>query len=270
MPNFIDLTGKTFGRLTVLQRTENHILPNKKPRTQWLCRCSCGREIVTSSQGLRQGTTLSCGCLRRERFKRQTRSMVGEKYGKLTVISQAKTRITKTGQHKIMWNCQCDCGSFVVVEGWQLRSGKTQSCGCVKSRLEEVIANVLNSLFTPYRKQLWFDDLKTPKGSRTYFDFAIYSKNKLLALIEAQGIQHYVEESCAPWFGAYEREITDPLKREYCKINHIPFLEISFQDNPEYEILSLLIDLQGNTVPSIFSDEGVTTIPKGVGIRRNS
>lgn len=262
MPKFIDLAGQKFGRLTVLRRAKNHILPNGKPRTQWLCQCACGNRVIVSTQNLRSGKAMSCGCLRWEHFKKPTVSIIGNIYGKLTVISQAKTRITKTGQHKTMWNCKCECGSFVTVEGSQLKSGKTQSCGCVKSRMENSIAILLTQLRIDFCKQASFKDLETPKGSRTYFDFAIYFEGQLIALVEAQGIQHYRVDSYAPWFGSYEREITDPIKKNYCKINNIPLIEISYQDNLEYELLSALIDLHVNTVPSIVNDEGVTTISR--------
>ncbi len=38
----INLTGKTFGRLTVIQRVEN----SKRGEPQWLCTCSCGNQKV--------------------------------------------------------------------------------------------------------------------------------------------------------------------------------------------------------------------------------
>lgn len=28
------------------------------------------------------------------------------------------------------WKCQCKCGNFIVVPGWQLRSGNNTNCGC--------------------------------------------------------------------------------------------------------------------------------------------
>lgn len=57
----IDLQGKQFGRLTVLERT---VSPNNKAR--WVCRCTCGSKMVASGDLLRNGTVKSCGCLRRE------------------------------------------------------------------------------------------------------------------------------------------------------------------------------------------------------------
>lgn len=54
-----DLTGKAFGRLTVLERVR---YVNSKHATMWRCRCSCGNEIEVSGNNLLSGHTTSCGC----------------------------------------------------------------------------------------------------------------------------------------------------------------------------------------------------------------
>lgn len=60
-PNLIDLTGLTFGRLTVLRRTGLSGF-----QMHWTCVCSCGNVVDANGPSLRRGTTLSCGCLQRE------------------------------------------------------------------------------------------------------------------------------------------------------------------------------------------------------------
>lgn len=61
--NYIDLTGKNFGRLTVIERA-----PDKNGRTAFLCRCTCGNIVVVNAGALRAGRTHSCGCLAREQL----------------------------------------------------------------------------------------------------------------------------------------------------------------------------------------------------------
>ena len=62
MPNFIDLTGQRFGRLTVLD-----ISHRLNRRIIWRCICDCGKETRTATiADLRSGNTRSCGCLSRE------------------------------------------------------------------------------------------------------------------------------------------------------------------------------------------------------------
>ncbi len=58
-----DLSGQRFGRYTVLD--QHRTIENCG--TQWLCRCDCGTEKWVYASNLRSGTTLSCGCLQRER-----------------------------------------------------------------------------------------------------------------------------------------------------------------------------------------------------------
>lgn len=59
---FKDLTGKRFERLTVIKRVEN-----RGKHTQWLCKCDCGNEKISTSTNLISGHIKSCNCLRLEK-----------------------------------------------------------------------------------------------------------------------------------------------------------------------------------------------------------
>lgn len=61
MPTFNDLSGQTFGRLTVVEPSRND-----KGKITWICTCSCGGSIEVEPIRLRLGKTKSCGCLRSE------------------------------------------------------------------------------------------------------------------------------------------------------------------------------------------------------------
>ena len=63
-----DLTGKVYGRLTVLEQTDDYIDPKGKRKAQWLCECSCEekKRIVATGNNLKKGNTISCGCFRKE------------------------------------------------------------------------------------------------------------------------------------------------------------------------------------------------------------
>ena len=60
-----DLTGKRFGRLVALRRSERAI---KSGNVSWVCRCDCGKIKDVLSTDLRSGKTVSCGCYRLERM----------------------------------------------------------------------------------------------------------------------------------------------------------------------------------------------------------
>lgn len=66
--DIVDMTGQTFGFLTVLRRApQEHRF---RRLAAWVCRCACGVEIAVVGPSLRQRLTTSCGCMKRERFHR--------------------------------------------------------------------------------------------------------------------------------------------------------------------------------------------------------
>ena len=77
-----DLTGRAFGRLTVISRAEN----NKHGNIQWNCICNCEdkTEKVVAGSNLK-GTTQSCGCIKREMLikKLTTHGLSGTKLHEL-------------------------------------------------------------------------------------------------------------------------------------------------------------------------------------------
>jgi hypothetical protein len=70
MGRFVDISGKRFGRLTVVTRegTDN----NGKP--MWLCVCDCGKKKNVSGQALKSRLTKSCGCLSVEKHTTHNKS----------------------------------------------------------------------------------------------------------------------------------------------------------------------------------------------------
>lgn len=59
MSKFIDITGKRFGKLTVLNRSDN----SKHGASRWTCMCDCGEKTIVLGSSLKNGRTKSCGCL---------------------------------------------------------------------------------------------------------------------------------------------------------------------------------------------------------------
>ena len=62
MGNLIDMTGKKFGRLTVIEVTAER---SSQGYVKWLCRCGCGNTCVIEGSNLRNGNSRSCGCSRK-------------------------------------------------------------------------------------------------------------------------------------------------------------------------------------------------------------
>lgn len=122
-PRFQDLTGKTFGRLTVVG-----FLGRPKNQTYWHCKCTCGNETPVLAGSLTTGHTRSCGCLTREATAaRCFQDLTGERFNRLIVLRYE--RKASNGKNS-MWRCRCECGTESVVCGTELTSGRRKSCGC--------------------------------------------------------------------------------------------------------------------------------------------
>lgn len=56
------------------------------------------------------------------------KDLIGLRFGRFTVLGLAEgdTRHLK-------WHCLCDCGSRLIVDGGNMTTGRTKSCGCLRS-----------------------------------------------------------------------------------------------------------------------------------------
>lgn len=61
MSKLIDLTGKKFGKWSVISRGYK---PNDK-NTYWLCMCDCGTIRLVDAADLKSGKSTNCGCVRK-------------------------------------------------------------------------------------------------------------------------------------------------------------------------------------------------------------
>lgn len=91
-----DLTGQTFGRLTVRERAPT---PERKPHQatgpihrHWLCDCVCGSVKVVPSTSLLGGRTRSCGCLQRERSAAWGAGLAALRWGKPRSVPELARR----------------------------------------------------------------------------------------------------------------------------------------------------------------------------------
>ena len=213
----LDLTNQKFGLLTVLRPA-----PKRNDRyTRWICQCECGNITEVRTDYLTNGHTSSCGCEKKKYFQQTV--VIGQKYGKLTPIEY--------DENKHQYLCKCDCGNTTYVVGYNLNNGNTQSCGCLKSKGELKIINLLTNLGVNFKTQYSFKDCRFTNTNRmAYFDFAIFNQdNSLKMLIEYDGMQHQYG------WGGQDNSLEiikerDKFKEEYCKKNNIPLIRISYKD----------------------------------------
>jgi len=120
--SFIDMTGKVFGRWTVIE-----LDGRRGYKTYWKCICSCGTERAVNGQSLRNGMSQSCGCILGE--KRREKNFVditGKRFTRWIVIKFSNYN----NRGNPCWLCKCDCGNEKVVSYTSLKNGHSQSCGC--------------------------------------------------------------------------------------------------------------------------------------------
>lgn len=236
MPKKLDLTSQKFGRLTVIEPA-----PNKGKRTQWKCRCDCGKECVVSTDNLRSGTTLSCGCLRVEHLIQRNREniidLTGQRFGLLTVLKQTESKRGHT-----CWLCECDCGNTKIVNSVELKRGDTLSCGCLRSSFgEQAIEQILKENNIVYKKEYQFPDLVSQNNVPLRFDFVLFDKdNNISRIIEYDGEQHFLEKTNNFWKrdSLSTRQLRDKQKNLYCHNHNYPIVRI-----PYWEKNNISLDL---------------------------
>lgn len=104
MSKFQDLTGNTYGRLSVVSHSHTRRWETSKQTDQyWVCLCDCGESTVVRGSSLKSGYTKSCGCLRREvlasKELRKPRNNAGLSHTpEYALWSSAKERAAKYGR----------------------------------------------------------------------------------------------------------------------------------------------------------------------------
>lgn len=242
MSKLIDLTGQDFGYWHVIKRGQN----NSRGQARWICQCTaCGKIKEVAGGHLRSGRSTNCGCIRMEKMRQATiKHEEGKIYGYLKVIRMAteeeKPRHDRTG---VYWNCEClNCGrKDVIVLGDYLRNGDTTSCGCIQSKNESRIADMLHNAGISFRQQYVFDDLTSTgrKCDRLLFDFAIMNGNILLYLIEYDGQQHFNSKHAWKEAGFEITRKNDLAKNKYCFDHNIPLIRIPYNEKYTFEDLQL-------------------------------
>lgn len=217
----VDLTGKRFGRLVVQE-----MIYNVKP-SKCKCICDCGNVKIVTGADLSIGHTQSCGCLQKENAtKANLKDFTGyvSPYG-VKILKRWKQ--TPRGVWK--WECECGiCGKHFYEIPAKIKNGHTRSCGCaLESSGERYVERMLNDRHVQYKTQYSFSDCKYKNILK--FDFAIFSNDKLLFLVEYDGRQHFVP---IDFFGGDEgfkdTKCRDEIKNNYCRIKGLPLLRLPY------------------------------------------
>lgn len=225
-----DLTGQKINHLTIMYRCS---YKNSSGKVLWHCKCDCGRECDKVSSLLKTKRVFSCGNKECQYYhnlqaKQRKRNLLGQKFGKLTVIEETNEI---SDHHNFYWKCQCECGKICYVESRQLISGTTKSCGCTKSFYENKIADILLESNIKFVREKTFPECRNPETNYPLrFDFYFPDYNLCL---EYNGKQHY--ESCGTrgWNtpeALIKRKKLDEIKIQFCKTHNINIIVIPYWD----------------------------------------
>lgn len=218
-----DLKGQKFGLLTVLSLEKD-----KNNNSIWRCLCDCGNETYAYTYQLTSARKKSCGCIHYNDYK-------GRRFGRLVVIEKAE----KSQMGTYYWLCKCDCGSLVKVVGNNLQNGHTQSCGCLLSKGEEKISQILTKNNIPFIREKKFDTCISEKNSAYRFDFFVNNQY----IIEYDGIQHFIDKN--GWGNEKQFEQTkesDIYKTVWCKNHSIPLIRIPYTHYDNLCLEDLMIE----------------------------
>jgi hypothetical protein len=101
----LDLKGRRFGRLQVIERAGSYKNPSGGASALWRCLCDCGKELVTTSNRLVGEQTQSCGCKHREIVTARMK-VLGKKSGNESPSfkhGQSNNRTKKGSSSYISW-----------------------------------------------------------------------------------------------------------------------------------------------------------------------
>lgn len=93
-----DLTGRKFGRLTVLNQANDYVDSNGKHYARWLCECSCENKtrLIVMGNQLKREHTKSCGCIQKEQLVKRNKE--GKKYNKYDLTGEYGIGYTSKGE----------------------------------------------------------------------------------------------------------------------------------------------------------------------------
>lgn len=138
---------------------------------------------------LKEGRVVSCGCYSAEiagqriaktNYKgKNMKDIAGMESGFLIVLEPTEKRISYGDKNShVVWKCLCrnpehDKPVYCEATTTDITTGNKTSCGCIKSKGEMTIINLLTKYNIFYEKEKQFSTCKSEKGRYYRFDFYI-------------------------------------------------------------------------------------------------
>lgn len=128
------------------------------------CVCPfCNKERLLGFDGVNKHNSTACaGCVKTDRIFNE---MLGKRFGRLTVITEDSIAL---GKSKLL--CRCDCGKEVIMPIHNIRSGHTQSCGCLQKETASALCGPLHPSYdhsiTEEQRELSLKKRRNPEAKR--------------------------------------------------------------------------------------------------------
>lgn len=192
MPKIIDLTGRRFGRLYVVEFLGLRKRPDGRNYAWFRCICDCGKECEKKGTILTGGKVNSCGCLRRE-ISRNKANHHGYSHTKLyqVWVSMRKRCNNPTdpayhnyGGRGIGYATEWD--DYITFHKWAYEKGYQENVGLTLERID------VNKGYTP-DNCCWADRKRQSNNKRNNLCFTI------------DGVTHTLAEWCEIYNVPYAR-----------------------------------------------------------------
>ena len=236
-----DITGKRYGKLVVLQRTNEQ---NKSGAYKWLCKCDCGNYVTVCIGNLREnGGTQSCGCSKSNALPLEEYESKKIKELKTITDKWEYVRCLNRGKGTHLVRC-CNCGAEKTVKGLHNITDCVACLRTQKKQLEEQSKYkecvICGAMFKPQRSTALYCSERCSKVA--------YRQRHIDTVRERQRTNKRLREARATHNGKVDYSIT--LARLIERDNHICQLCGREVDESDY-VYQGDIFIAGNDYPSI-------------------
>lgn len=201
----MNMIGKTFGQLTIIHRVGE--IGNKSPK--WLCKCTCGNEVVKTTYALKHGKEQNCGAPIHTWI-----DILGSTINELTVVSLSDKQTIYNGNINPYYNCVCSCGEKCQVSRKSLLGNHVKSCGHLRTVNDDDFIGKKFGRLTPIAR---IDSESTPPKYLCKCDCG----NQCVSISTRLNNKHY--RSC----GCYVAERLKEMNRKYNNVvYHDDYIEL--------------------------------------------
>lgn len=210
------------------------------------CQCvSCKKTIryIRNNEFFKSKNQTMCkACAIHKRAQETTSVKIGNRYGFLEVIGDGGYNNMR---HSSICFCH-NCGNTCVVKDNRLQTGNNISCGCVSSRGETIIKELLDKNNIIYNYDCMFQELYQEYGRRLRFDFIIYNDDlSIERLVEFDGNQHKNGMNGGQWSHSETYEVIherDMIKNEFCLKHNYKLVRIPYHKLETLQLDDILGD----------------------------